>query len=88
MIRKHIRDNSHSDRVNEKCQPIAGLTALLEEWELSDHLDPDYVRGLRARLVSVKNQLKNMSGHGALEGADDLVVTEQNRRRPAAKRHG
>jgi len=61
MVRKHIRDNGHSDLVIKKCQRIAGLKALLEEWELSDNLDPDYVRGLKARLLSVKNQLKNMS---------------------------
>jgi hypothetical protein len=38
---KTIRDNGHSDRVIKKCQRIAGLKALLEEWELPDNLDPD-----------------------------------------------
>jgi len=71
MVRKHIRDNGHSDRVIRKCQRIAGLKALLEEWELSDNLDPDYVRGLKARLLSVKNQLKNMSGRDGSEEVDD-----------------
>ena len=66
-----IRDNDHSDRVIKKCQRIAGLKALLEEWELSDNLDPDYVRGLKGRLLSVKNQLKNMSGHDGSEEVDD-----------------
>jgi hypothetical protein len=32
MVRKHIRDNGHSDRVIKKCQRIAGLKALLAEW--------------------------------------------------------
>ena len=71
MVRKHIRDNGHSDRVIKKCQRIAGLKALLEEWELSDNLDPDYVRGLKARLLCVKNQLKNMCGHDGSNGMDD-----------------
>ena len=58
-----IRDNSHSDRLIKKCQRIDGLKALLNEWELSDNLDQDYIRGLKARLLSVKNQLRNMCGH-------------------------
>ena len=66
-----IRDNGHSDRVIKKCQRIAGLKALLDEWELLDNRDLDYIRGLKARLVSVKNQLKNMSGHDGSEGVDD-----------------
>jgi len=33
--------------------------------------DPSYVRGLKARLLSVKNQLKNMSGNNGSQGADD-----------------
>jgi hypothetical protein len=68
---KTIRDNGHSYRVIKKCQRIDGLKALLKEWELSDNLDLDYIRGLKARLLSVKNQLKNMSGHHGSEGADD-----------------
>jgi hypothetical protein len=64
-----IRDNSHSDRVIGKCQRIVALKALLKEWELSDNLDLDYIRGLRARLLSGR-----------------LVVSEQNRKRNAAKR--
>ena len=71
MVRKHIQDNGHSDRVIKKCQRIAGLKALLDEWELLDNRDLDYIRGLKARLVSVKNQLKNMSGHDGSEGVDD-----------------
>ncbi|HEY4256025.1 MAG TPA: hypothetical protein VGM66_02310 [Candidatus Udaeobacter sp.] len=66
-----IRENGHSDRVIKKCQRIAGLKALLEEWELSGSVDPDYLRGLRARLVSVKNQLKNMCGRDGSEEIDD-----------------
>jgi hypothetical protein len=66
-----IRDNGHSGRVIKKCQRIAGLKALLKEWELSDDLDDDYIRGLRARLLSVKNQLRNMCGHDGSEGTDD-----------------
>ena len=66
-----IRENGHSDRVIKKRQRIAGLKALLEEWELSDDVDPDYLRGLKARLVSVKNQLKNMCGRDGSEGIDD-----------------
>ena len=66
-----IRDNGHSNRVIKKCQRIAGLKAPLNEWELSDNRDLDYIRGLKARLVSVKNQLKNMSGHDGSEGVDD-----------------
>jgi hypothetical protein len=64
------RDNHRSDRIIKKCQRIAGLKALLEEWELSDNLDLDYIRGLRARLLSVQNQLKNISGRKALEGQE------------------
>jgi hypothetical protein len=66
-----IRDRGQSDRVIKKRQRIAGLKALLKEWELSDNLDRDYIRGLKARLLSVKNQLKNMCGHDGLEGMDD-----------------
>ena len=66
-----IRDKRHSDRVIKKCQRIAGLKALLKEWELSDNLNHDYIRGLKARLLSVQNQLKNMSGHDGSEGMDD-----------------
>jgi hypothetical protein len=66
-----IRDNGHSDRVVKKCQRIAGLKALLKEWELSGDLDLDYIRGLKARLLSVQNQLKNMCGHDGSEGMDD-----------------
>ena len=66
-----VRDNNHSDRVIKKCQRIGGLEALLKEWELSDNLDHDYVRGLKERLRSVKNQLKNMCGHERSEGMDD-----------------
>ena len=58
-----IRDNGHSDRVIKKRQRIAGLKALLKEWQLSHNLDHEYIRGLKSRLVSVKNQLKNMSGN-------------------------
>ena len=65
------RDNGYSDRVTRKYERIAGLKALLEEWELSDNPDLDYVRGLKARLVSVKNQLKNMCGNDGSEGIDD-----------------
>jgi hypothetical protein len=88
MIRKHIQGKGQSDRVVKKCQRIAGLEALLKEWELSDHLDPDYVRGLKSRLLSVKNQLKKMSGYDGPEGVDDWVVSEHSRKRPEAKRHG
>jgi hypothetical protein len=63
--------NGHSDRVIKKCQRIAGLKALLKEWELSDNLDHDYVRGLKERLRSIKNQLKNMCGYDGSEGMDD-----------------
>jgi hypothetical protein len=71
MVMETILDNGHSDRVVKKCQRIAGLKALLKEWELSGNLDLDYIRGLRARLQSVNNQLKNMRGHDASEGMDD-----------------
>jgi hypothetical protein len=66
-----IQAYSHSDRVLKKCQRIAGLQALLKEWELSDNLDFDYIRGLKARLLSVKNQLKNMCGDDGSERMDD-----------------
>ena len=66
-----IRAYGHSDRVLKKCQRIAGLKALLKEWELSGDLDLDYIRGLKARLLSVQNQLKNMCGHDESEGMDD-----------------
>ncbi len=66
-----IRDNGPNDRVRKKCQRVAGLKDLLKEWELSDNVDPDYLRGLRARLVSVKDPLKNMCGRDELEGIDD-----------------
>jgi hypothetical protein len=39
-----IRDNGHSDRVIKKRQRIAGLKALLKEWELSDNLDLNNIR--------------------------------------------
>jgi hypothetical protein len=65
MVMETIRDNGHSDRVVKKCQRIAGLKALLKEWELSGDLDLDYIRGLKARLLSVQNQLKNMCESGA-----------------------
>ena len=65
------RDNGHTDLIIRKCQRIAGLTALLKEWELFDNPDLDYIRGLKARLLSVKNQLKNMCGHDGSEGMDD-----------------
>jgi hypothetical protein len=83
-----IRDKGHSDRVIRKCERIAGLKALLKEWELSDNLDRDYIRGLKARLLSVKNQLKNMCGHDGLEENGRLVVSEQSRKRHSAKRDG
>ena len=66
-----IRDNGHSDQLIKKRQRIAGLKALLKEWELSDDRDLDYMRGLKARLLSVKNQLKNMCGYDGSEGMDD-----------------
>ena len=66
-----IRDNGHSGRVIKKYQRIAGLKALLKEWELSDNLDLNYIRGLKARLLFVKNQLKHMCGHDGSEGMDD-----------------
>ena len=66
-----IRDNGNSDRLIKKCQRIDGLKALLNEWELSDNLDQDYIRGLKARLLSVKNQLRNMCGHDGSQGMDD-----------------
>ena len=66
-----IRDNGHSDRLIKKCKRIDGLKALLNEWELSDNLDQDYIRGLKARLLSVKNQLRNMCGHDGSQGMDD-----------------
>jgi hypothetical protein len=65
-----IRDNGHSERIIKKRQRIAGLKALLKEWELSDNLDLDYIRGLKARLLCVKNQLKNMCGHDGSGGMD------------------
>jgi hypothetical protein len=68
---KTTRDNSHSDRVVKKCQRIAGLKALVKEWELSSDFDLDYIRGLKARLLSVQNQLKNMCGHNGSEGMND-----------------
>ena len=71
MVMETIRDNGHSDRVVKKCQRIAGLKALLKEWELSGNLDLDYIRGLKARLLSVKNQLKTMRGHDGSEGTND-----------------
>ena len=71
MVMETVLDNGHSDRVVKKCQRIAGLKALLKEWELSGDLDLAYIRGLRARLQSVNNQLKNMRGHDASEGMDD-----------------
>jgi hypothetical protein len=66
-----IRDKRHSGRIIKKRQRIAGLKALLKEWELSDNLDLDYIRGLKARLLSVQNQLKNMCGHDGAERMDD-----------------
>jgi hypothetical protein len=66
-----VRDNGHSEKVIKKGQRIAGLKALLKEWELSDNQDLDYIRGLKARLLSVQNQLKNMCGHDGSEGMDD-----------------
>jgi hypothetical protein len=66
-----IRDNGHSDRIIKKRQRIAGLKALLEEWELSDNRDLDYIRGLKARLLSVKNQLKNMCRQDGGQRMDD-----------------
>jgi hypothetical protein len=66
-----IQDNGHSDRLTKKCQRIDGLKALLKEWELSDNLDHVYIRGLKARLLSVKNQLRNMSGHDGSPEMDD-----------------
>jgi hypothetical protein len=57
--------------VVKKCQRIAGLKALLKEWELSGNLDFDYIRSLKARLLSVQNQLKNMGGHDRSKGMDD-----------------
>ena len=66
-----IRGNDHSDRLIRKCQRIAGLKALLEEWQLSDNRDLNYIRGLKGRLLSVQNQLKNISGHDRSEGVDD-----------------
>ena len=51
MVMETIRDNGHSDRVIKKCQRIAGLKALLKEWELSGDLDLDYIRGLKALTV-------------------------------------
>jgi hypothetical protein len=63
--------NGHSDRVIKKCQRIAGLKALLKEWEVSGNFDLDYIRGLKARLLIVKNQLKNMCGHDGSERMDD-----------------
>ena len=71
MVMETIRDNGHSDRVVKKRQRIAGLKALLKEWELSGDLDLDYIRGLKARLLSVQNQLKNMCGHDGSEVMDD-----------------
>ena len=71
MVMETIRDNGHSDRVVKKCRRIAGLKALLKEWELSDNRDLDYIRGLKARLLSVKNQLKSMCGQDGGEGIDD-----------------
>jgi hypothetical protein len=71
MVMETIRDNGPSDRVVKKCYRIAGLRALLKEWELSGDLDLDYIRGLKARLRSVQNQLKNMCGHDGSEGMDD-----------------
>ena len=52
MVMETIRDNGHSDRVVKKCQRIAGLKALLKEWELFGDLDLDYIRGLKAALLS------------------------------------
>ena len=66
-----IRDNGHSDRVVKKSQRIAGMKALLKERELSGNLDVDYIRGLKARLQSVNNQLKNMRGHDGSQAMDD-----------------
>jgi hypothetical protein len=63
-----IRGNDRSDRLIRKCQRIAGLKALLEEWQLSDNRDLNYIRGLKVRLLSVQNQLKNISGRDASEG--------------------
>ena len=53
-----IRDNDLSDRINRKRQRVAGLKALLEEWELSDNIDLDYIQELKARLRLVQNQLR------------------------------
>ena len=71
MVMETIRENGHSDRVVKKCQRIAGMKALLKERELSGNLDVDYIRGLKARLQSVNNQLKNMRGHDGSQGMDD-----------------
>jgi hypothetical protein len=83
-----IRDNGHSDRVIKKCQRIAGLKALLKEWELSDNLNHDYVRGLKARLVSAKNQLRCMCGHDRSEGMDDWELVSKTKSRHMVKRDG
>jgi hypothetical protein len=71
MVMEIIRDNGHNDRVVKKFHRIAGLKALLKEWELSGDLDLDYIRGLKARLLSVQNQLKNMAAHDGSQGMDD-----------------
>ena len=71
MVMETIRENGHSDRVVKKCQRIAALKALLKEWELSGDLDLDYIRGLKARLLSVQNQLKNMCGH---DGSEEWTI--------------
>ena len=65
------RDNGRSDRIIKKCQRIAGLKAVLKEWEQSDNLEHDYIRGLKARILTVKNQLRNMCGRDGSEGLDD-----------------
>jgi hypothetical protein len=69
--------------VVKKCQRIAGLKALLKEWELSGDLDLDYIRGLKARLLSVQNQLKNMCGHDGSQGTDKMVVHHRRPRQQA-----
>jgi hypothetical protein len=68
-----IRDNGHSDRVGKKCQRIAGLKALLKEWELSGDLDLDY--------ISTEEHVRSWR----IRGNGRFVVSEQSRKRHAAK---
>ena len=71
-----IRDNELSDRIIRKRQRIAGLKALLEEWELSDNIDLDYIQELKARLRLVQNQLRYVGPNATENAVDDGEIPQ------------